>query len=139
MSTKSLSVPNRYLPGAIIWTLLITISCLISVDSFGGEHGIGIDIPNSDKLVHFLFYFIFTLLWYRSFKAMDLWPLKKIKIIVFVFAASYGILIEICQGVFTSYRSADVLDAVANASGSAFGILTMWLLERNKNTNRSLR
>ncbi|RZJ64010.1 MAG: VanZ family protein [Flavobacterium sp.] len=132
-------MPNRFLLGAVTWTFFITVSCLISVDSFGGEHGIGIDIPNSDKFVHFLFYFIFTLLWYRCFKAMDWWPLRKTKIIVFMFAVSYGILIEICQGVFTSYRSADVLDAVANTSGSAFGILTMWLLERNKNTNRSLR
>ena len=90
-----------------------------------------LDIPNKDKYVHFIFYFVFTLLLYKDYKVK--WGvLKKSFAFAFITAVSYGVLIEICQGLFTSGRNADIFDVVANTSGSAFAIFILWLRQRLK-------
>ena len=44
----------------------------------------------------------------------------------------YGILIEVCQGVFTANREADVFDAIVNAVGAFSGFILFKALS-NKN------
>ena len=82
-----------------------------------------------DKVVHASFYFIFTVFWYLFFKGRGI---KNMKLRVFLFAVVYGILIEICQGLFTTGSSADIMDVFANTAGSAIAIFTVWLLKKNK-------
>lgn len=93
-----------------------------SVDTFSFEY--------KDKALHGVFYFVFTVCWFLFFKHNG--HSKNLKLKVFLFAVAYGIIIEICQGLFTKQRSADVFDVVANTTGSALAILALWLAGNKK-------
>lgn len=112
---------------AILWTIVITFLSLITFDSSIGSE---IKIPNRDKMVHFVFYFLFVILWnlYIDFKTFHT---KKAVMILFV-AIGYGILMEIFQGIFTTERTADVLDVLANFSGAFIGLITTKIYLQNK-------
>lgn len=110
------------------WTLLITVSCLVSADTFRSVDTFNFEYK--DKVLHAIFYFVFTVFWFQFFKNTRYSQNLKLK--VFVFAVAYGIMIEICQGVFTTERSADFFDVVANTTGSALAILVLWLSGRKK-------
>ncbi|MXN92284.1 hypothetical protein GR160_13725 [Flavobacterium sp. Sd200] len=87
---------------------------------------------NVDKYVHATFYFVFTFFWFGYIKYKRALSLNKQLLYVFTGAVLYGILMEICQGLFTNDRSADLKDVVANTSGSAIAILLFWLINRQK-------
>ena len=72
---------------------------------------------NTDKLGHMFFHFGITTLWYLYFKHKII-NTKKAALQAFLFSFVYGILIEIAQGLFTTTRSADILDVAANATGA---------------------
>ena len=44
---------------ALLWPIAITVASLISVGEMPK-----VDLPGNDKTIHFLFYFVLTLLWY---------------------------------------------------------------------------
>jgi VanZ family protein len=123
-------VRNTYLWTAISWTLLITVACLVSNDSFSDIDKV--KIPNKDKVLHFIFYFIFTVLWYLGFNRMKTFKPRKARILAFSLAVSYGILMEVCQGLFTKERTPDVLDAIANTAGGATALLALWIYHKRK-------
>ncbi|MGV9003093.1 VanZ family protein [Flavobacterium sp.] len=113
---------------AVFWTSIIFFLCLISSEDLPS---INIKIEGSDKGVHFTFHFIFTVLWmlyiYASFQKITLNQTLKVILSSFLF----GIVIEILQGFFTTTRSADVLDVVANTLGAlSAGILLYFILNR---------
>lgn len=110
------------------WTVFISVLCLISMDTFSSVQSF--DFMYKDKVVHAAFYFIFTIVWYLFFKKQS--HSKYLKLKTFAFAVIYGIFIEICQGVFTHERSADVIDVLANTLGSSLAIMALWLADRNK-------
>ena len=107
---------NILLFTAIFWTLIVTYLSLVTLDSSIGS---SIKIQNKDKMVHFVFYFLVTILWvfYVSFYQFNF---KKSLIVLFA-AIVYGILMEFFQGFFTTTRSADLLDIIANSFGAFFG------------------
>ena len=90
-----------------------------------------LNIPHKDKIVHCAFYFVLTFLLYKNYK-IKMGVIKKAWLYAFLTAVSYGIIIEICQGVFTAERSADPMDALANTSGSALAIFMLWLRQKKK-------
>lgn len=118
---------------AVAWTLVITVLCLISSNAFSDIATF--KIPHKDKYVHFFFYFVFTLLWYFFIKDRMAVSRKKVRVIIFIIAFSYGIVIEILQKFIAHNRSADVMDVLANTLGSAMAVLFVWLFERNKKYN----
>lgn len=124
ISTKSLLVRNKYLWASLFWTILITVSCLLSAETVNKVSWI--NIPNKDKIAHFIFYFIFTLLWYKHFRVLNK-SRAKARVRVFLFAIVWGLLLEVLQGLFTTQRSAELFDMVANALGSATAVLLLWL------------
>lgn len=73
-----------------------------------------IPIPNKDKIVHFAFYFGFVFWWN---KALSIQHAKKLVLLLGV-AVSYGVLMELLQYGFTTNRSADILDIIANSAGA---------------------
>jgi len=118
---------NKYLLLALFWTVCVTVACLVSISEVP-DVSLGVD--NADKLVHFTFYAIFSVLWFLYLKTVlknHSWLYLKI----FIFAVCFGIMIEICQSVFTETRQADAIDAIANTLGSLFG-LTMLKLYNNR-------
>ena len=120
---------NRYFWAALVWTVAITVSCLLSADTV--DKVSLINIPHKDKVAHFVFYFVFTLLWSKYFRSLHR-DGKKARFMVFLFAVAWGILIEFCQLVLTEQRSAEVFDAGANIAGSAVAIIAIWLYRKNK-------
>lgn len=117
MIIRALSEPNKksfWL--AVCWTGLILFL------SFKAPAGMPkVNILYLDKIVHFMFYFVFVFLWCRFLFFKQLTQ-KKHLIILFLISIALGICIELGQGYLTTTRQADFFDALANASGSLFGI-----------------
>jgi VanZ family protein len=103
-----------YLYSAIFWSGLILYLCLENAQNLKE-----ITIPNFDKYIHIVFHFVFTILWFlylkRKFKTSSNVNLLAMTLVVsFVF----GIAIELMQQYFTTTRSADVFDILANLLGA---------------------
>lgn len=101
---------NKKIYIALGWTLIVTLLSLATLGSLGES----VPVPYKDKIVHFLFYFVFVLLWYFATKT------SLIKL--FFIAVAYGVLMEILQS-FTKTRSADYTDAIANTLGALSAVL----------------
>lgn len=102
---------------AVTWTVIIAIFSLVTIGDLGGS----IRIPNKDKVVHFIFYFVFVILWTWYRKSFNY--TKKQALSILVTAILFGILMELFQGVFTTHRKADILDVLANSAGAFVGFL----------------
>ncbi|WP_317164695.1 VanZ family protein [Spongiivirga citrea] len=117
---------------AIGWTVLITYLSLTSFDELEDVDGIDfIDIPHSDKIGHFIFYFGCTTVWFLLlFKGIKL-SNKVLKILAVVAIGSflYGVLIEILQANVTTTRSGDWRDALANTTGI---LVACFIISRSK-------
>lgn len=108
---------NKAIGLAVLWTCIILF---LSLKNPSGEQRFS--FPNADKIVHFTFYFMFVVLWFRY-----LVLIKKIEAgnkmkLVFV-AILLGILVELAQKYFTTTRQCDIWDVVANSTGAFMGIL----------------
>jgi VanZ family protein len=114
--TYLLAKPKLTLSLAIFWTIGI----------FWGCSRPGKDLPklhlfdNIDKVIHFVFFFVFALLW-----AMVLFSKKNNVLISIVVAIFYGVFIELYQKYFVAGRSFDVWDIVADAIGAISILLIM--------------
>jgi VanZ family protein len=106
---------------AIVWTLIIFIGCSLP----------GKDLPklslfqHTDKLVHFIFFAIFTYLW--------IWVKPYKKPIILAFAIAYGILLECYQLLFVKGRSFDFWDIVADSIGAI--IVYLCIIKTTKTTH----
>lgn len=87
---------------------------------------------NTDKFGHMVFHIGITTLWYLYFKYKFV-NVKKALVQAFLFSFVYGILIEIAQGLFTTTRSADILDVAANTTGALLVVTAILLIEKGKN------
>jgi len=86
---------------------------------------IPIQLSHSDKMYHAIAYFILGLTWLLSFpKSLQK---KKLKYAIVISCIFYGIVIEVLQATLTAYRTASLLDAIANTVGV---ILAMMLFNR---------
>lgn len=88
-------------------------------------------IPHKDKVVHFVFYFVFTLLLNLGFRE-KYGMVKKAGVLAFIAALAYGLLVELFQGLITADRSPELLDVLANTAGSATSIIALWLFQKRK-------
>jgi len=100
---------------AIAWTLVVTILSLADVGTLGNS----IKIPYKDKMLHFVFYFLFYILWFLFFKNKS----TRFKTSLLLFAIGYGILMEVLQAIMGNHRSSDFYDVLANSFGSIAGLL----------------
>lgn len=96
----------------LLWSIVVTLFSLVSIQNVG----VSIPIKGKDKIVHFIFYFIMMLLWCLAQKKTT--AIKNITILIVV--VLYGGLIEILQS-FTSFRTADFYDFIANTAGALLG------------------
>ena len=103
---------------AIVWAILIFIGC-----SLPGKALPPIAVfDHFDKVLHFIFFFVFAFLWVASIEA----PLK-IQHFYFIVLVSfaYGFAIEFYQINFVEGRSWDVWDGIADGIGGCTGVLFM--------------
>ena len=91
-----------------------------------GRHVPRITIPHFDKVVHTAIYLIFGALtyygWTRQHGFESLHQKTLIKIIILL--SLYGFTVEILQETLTVDRHFELLDELANATGSVIGALT---------------
>lgn len=105
---------NKALLLSILYTIALTTLSLIKLDLDDVEEV----IPSfSDKIFHFLAYFIFTWLWFNAF--FYKFHFNKIKSISFsvLISIMFGIIIEVLQHLITTTRGFDILDIFANILG----------------------
>jgi VanZ family protein len=104
---------------ALFWTGIVSYFCLVSSNEIPT-----IDIPNIDKCVHIVFHFTLTFFWFLFFsKHLKIESFIRPLLYAVVFSFVFGITIEILQELFTTTRSADVLDVLANTVGEITAVL----------------
>lgn len=94
-----------------------------------------LNIPYADKITHFVFYFVFSVLGclFVRERTKGVWALGKTMGVVVVLAISYGIVIEVLQYTLTEDRMAEFADVLANTLGAFSGIgLVRWLFSKEK-------
>lgn len=109
---------------SIVWATFILVLCSIPGNQMNKIKII--DIPHLDKFVHFIFYFVFTLLLISENNKQRLH--RKVTVDAILIAAtislSYGAVIEIIQKVLVINRGADIWDMVANTVGFLVAAVT---------------
>lgn len=104
---------------AIIWNVVILVMCLINLSNINEAKKI--NIPNLDKIVHFMFYTTSAFLW--------CWALlnKKAKThtlnltLIVLGLVLFGLLIEFLQDILPTQRSFEWLDVLCNTAGVLSG------------------
>jgi len=100
---------------AILLSVFILIASLIPIKSKLLD-----EVKYSDKIVHVLFYLTLCLSWLFYFKSKQ--KIKYKFLVAFVIFV-YGIIIEVLQSDFTTYRTGSLFDVLANMVGIIFGLL----------------
>ena len=98
------------------YTLLLTIGSLIKPVEID-------DVPDHfDKLVHAGSYFVLATLWFvwKYFRTTKTHSFFYICLALI----AYGIFIEYLQGTWTTYRSSDIYDGLANG----IGVILAWII-----------
>ena len=116
MIIKHLSEHKTFwLVSAIGWTIFVAFLCLVNNNDLPS---IGMKISGIDKVIHFLFHFIFTLLWSIYYFSKDKMLTPKRVIIIVIASLIFGVMIEWMQASFTLTRQADILDVISNTGGA---------------------
>ena len=113
----------RYTILFISWVLFITMLSLFSFSDMDLDEG-NLNVPYADKIVHFTFYLVFSILGCLLVRerTKGLWSMGKATRVIVVSAISYGIVIEVLQYTLTEDRMAEFGDVVANTLGAFVGI-----------------
>jgi VanZ family protein len=86
------------------------------------------NVPFGDKYLHVAGYALLGILFFRAFKSLQVGKRLFVVILLSISASTaYGISDEIHQ-YFVPYRTADVMDVMADMVGSCVGVLGYYLL-----------
>lgn len=107
---------KTYLLIAIIWTAIIAFLCLTESSNIPK-----INFQYKDKVVHFVFYFLYVYFWFLVYKNI------KYLFAIIVTAIVFGVVIEILQYYTTLTRSFDLLDILANTIGA---VMCGWIIKK---------
>lgn len=111
-----------YFFAAISWTILMLYVCLMKSSDVPSINIVGID-----KIVHILLHLFFTFFWGITLvKNGRVSSFSKVVYVSFLLSFLFGLLIEFIQGYFTTSRSADVTDILANVFGALFAIALLY-------------
>ena len=118
---------NRYTLLFISWVLFITLLSLFSFSGMELDKG-KIEIPFADKITHFVFYLIFSILACLFFRERSKGKIHMGRAIGYsaLIAIIYGIFIEILQHTVTVDRMAEFGDILANTIGTIAGVGLIW-------------
>jgi VanZ family protein len=108
---------------AIFFTISITIGSLVKSDFIVVK-----SISVSDKTYHLIAYFLLMLSWLYVFCKKETFQ-KNVKYVI-LGCIIFGIIIEILQGIITSYRTASYLDIVANTIGVLLAAVIFHVFEK---------
>jgi len=100
---------------ALVLSIFILIVSLVPINNKLLD-----EIKYSDKVIHVLFYLTLCLSWLFYFKTKN--KIKQ-KFIIALGIFVYGIIIEVLQSDFTTYRTGSLYDVLANTVGIVIGLL----------------
>ena len=122
---KSL-LENNAIYIAVFFTISILFGSLVKSELIVVE-----SISVSDKTYHLIAYFLLMLSWLYAFFKKEKFQehVKYIILACFIF----GIIIEILQGVITSYRTASFLDILENTIGVLLAVVIFHVFEKKIN------
>ena len=105
----------------LLWMAFITF---LSLYSFSDFNKINMEIAFIDKAVHFVFYSVATILvcLLTRERSNGKFPLRSTLIYAAFFMLFYGTIIEVIQAVYTTDRSGEIGDFVANLVGVISGL-----------------
>ncbi len=108
---------------SIIWSLIILLSGILPGNKIGRVALL--EIKYMDKFLHFLMYFVFSLILYYDLRKYINALKSKYYGFFYIFFISFiwGIIIELIQYYLLSSRQGSVADVMANAGGIFAGIL----------------
>ncbi|MEA3495372.1 MAG: VanZ family protein [Bacteroidota bacterium] len=123
---------KTYLVVSVVWAIFIGITSLIPASGFPSLR-LSLALP-TDKIVHFVFYFVLTFLLLQVFKPnlkqnSNKLALKLLLTLIIVFF--YGSLIELIQLLTFVHRKSDVLDVITNIAGELSGFVFFIILNFN--------
>lgn len=91
-----------------------------------------IEIPNLDKVVHFIFYTTSSFLWCWALLNKKATNNQFNTILIILGLVLFGLLIEFLQDILPTHRSFEWLDFVCNTAGVLFGITIFTLYTKLK-------
>lgn len=112
----------------VCWAILIGILSFMPTDDMNSQKWL--NFQHQDKILHFLFYGIFSFLLFRSISAYynKSKPGWLIFLLTFLAILFYGLMIEIIQDRFTASRQGDIIDMVFNLAGYLFAMFVVLLI-----------
>ncbi|WP_282017283.1 VanZ family protein [Salegentibacter mishustinae] len=128
MPIKKFLVARIALFVAGFYTILLTVSSLVKL----GKISVGSFSP-TDKLLHLGAYFGLLVLWKVYFMLKNK-PKSTYRNNLFKIAGLsvlFGMLIEVLQGVLTSYREPDWFDILANTAGILLAVVIFLFFEKS--------
>ncbi len=108
---------------------------MLSLFSFSDLDTGTVNIPYADKITHFSFYLIFSVLGCLFVRERTQGRIKlgKAVVIILFVAIAYGIFIEAMQYMATSNRMAEIGDVIANTLGAIVGVrLIKWYFSKER-------
>lgn len=108
---------------AIFWSGIILILSIMPGQDLPGFKFLG--ILEIDKIGHAFFYCILCFLTYVGLKKQYRYRSLRLKaeIASVAYAFSYGLILEITQGLFFKHRVFDIFDVLSNSIGIGIGYL----------------
>lgn len=101
----------------ICWAIIIGVLSFMPSDDLNTQKWF--DFQHQDKILHLLFYGVFSFLLFRSFSSQFIKskPVWIIYLFTFLAILFYGSVIEIIQDRFTNSRQGDISDLLFNLAG----------------------
>ncbi len=100
--------------------------------------GLGIDIPQLDKLEHAGYFFLTGLMAVRAARFGERWSRARTATLLILLSVLWGCLDEIHQS-FVPYRDVEIGDVVADTAGVALAVLFGEGLLRRAGLDRTVR
>ncbi len=122
--SKMLKQRKLILALAVLWTIGIFVGCSLPGKEFPKVHL----FDHFDKIIHFVFFFVFFFLWTAFFSFS-----KKSLFLFLVLSFFYGLGIEFYQRDFVAGRSFDIWDAFADSFGAFCSYIFIIYLFNKKN------
>lgn len=116
----------NYIP-AIALTMVIPLLSLLSPSQLPDTSAL--QFPGFDKVVHAVIYATLTCAWAYTFSTAVRSSIICMLATTFLIAL-YGLFMELCQYMFTTTRSMDIFDAMANLGGSLTASIVIYFRSR---------
>jgi VanZ family protein len=113
---------------AITWTLAMGVACLVSVSGIPK-----VAVESADKGVHSIMHFGFTWLWLSYLNTTERVLKERLVLLVVIASLVFGICLEMAQEAFTTNRTAEIRDVMANTVGAIVAGV-VWLIWKKKVT-----